>query len=143
MEHADDHGALPVERPERDHAQCPCRHGDDDATSTVLPGADAGARSRALEQELRRRDSDRQRPPAELDYGVPDHRDLAKGYLEKYSLMNLAKRFLIDRALIGEYEGRWLRIQEHLLNGPAFGGPLAHTAIDVTDIGVALLFEFK
>ncbi|MBB3172506.1 uncharacterized protein (TIGR02302 family) [Endobacter medicaginis] len=44
------------------------RHGDDDATSPVLPGADAGARSRALEEELRRRDSDRQRPPAELDY---------------------------------------------------------------------------
>lgn len=61
-------------------------------------------------------------PPAELDYGVPDHCALAKGYLEKYSLMNLAKRFLIDRALIGEYEGRWLRIQEHFLNGPAFGG---------------------
>lgn len=36
--------------------------------------------------------------------------------------MNLAKGFLIDRDLIGEYTGRWLEIRSHYLNGPAFGG---------------------
>ena len=36
--------------------------------------------------------------------------------------MNLAKGFLIDRDLIGDYAGRWLEIRSHYLNGPAFGG---------------------
>jgi D-alanyl-D-alanine carboxypeptidase len=60
--------------------------------------------------------------PRELGYEVPDQAGHATGYLEKYSLMNLIKRFVVDRAFIGGYEGRWLRIHEHYLNGPAFGG---------------------
>jgi D-alanyl-D-alanine carboxypeptidase len=36
--------------------------------------------------------------------------------------MNLAKGFLIDRDLIGDYSGRWLEIRSHYLNGPAFDG---------------------
>jgi CubicO group peptidase (beta-lactamase class C family) len=36
--------------------------------------------------------------------------------------MNLVKGFLIDRDLIGDYNGRWLEIRSHYLNGPAFGG---------------------
>ncbi len=60
--------------------------------------------------------------PAELDYVVSDPALHAEGYLEKYSLFNLAKGFLIDGALIGGYSGRWLRIAPHYLNGPAFGG---------------------
>jgi len=36
--------------------------------------------------------------------------------------MNLAKGFLLDRDLIGDYSGRWLEIRSHYLNGPAFGG---------------------
>ncbi len=56
-----------------------------------------------------------------LDYTiVPGNH--AAGYLEKYSLMNLGKRLLIDQALIGEYTGRWLSIRSHYVNGPAFGG---------------------
>lgn len=65
--------------------------------------------------------------PRELGYGVPDRRDHGKGYLEKYSLMNLVKGFLIDRELIGGYEGRWLQIHDHFLNGPAFGGLVGTT----------------
>jgi len=53
--------------------------------------------------------------------GVPH----AKGYLKKYSLMNLAKALLIDRELIGEYEEGWLHINDHHLNGPGFGGLIA------------------
>ena len=60
--------------------------------------------------------------PRELGYVVADPTHHATGYLEKYSLMNLAKAFLIDRELVGDYSGRWLAIRSHYLNGPAFGG---------------------
>jgi CubicO group peptidase (beta-lactamase class C family) len=58
----------------------------------------------------------------ELSYAIPDRASHAGAYLERYSLMNLVKGWLIDRSLIGEYEGSWLRIRDHYLNGPAFGG---------------------
>ncbi len=60
--------------------------------------------------------------PQELGYAILDSRNHAKGYLEKYSLMNVVKRVLIARPLIGEYEGRWLRLNDHYVNGAAFGG---------------------
>jgi CubicO group peptidase (beta-lactamase class C family) len=65
--------------------------------------------------------------PREFGYVVADPVHHATGYLEKYSLMNLAKGFLIDRELIGDYDGRWLRIQSHYPNGPAFGGVVGTT----------------
>jgi CubicO group peptidase (beta-lactamase class C family) len=58
----------------------------------------------------------------ELGYGIPDRAGHAKGYMEKYSLMNLVKRFVIASEWIGGYEDRWLQIHDHFLNGPAFGG---------------------
>ena len=61
-------------------------------------------------------------PSVDLGYVIPDAGRHAHGYLEKWSFMNLAKRLLIDRELIGDYEGSWLRIEPHYLNGPAFGG---------------------
>ena len=60
--------------------------------------------------------------PRQLGYVVADPAHHATGYLEKYSLMNVAKRLLIDRNLIGDYSDRWLEIRSHYLNGPAFGG---------------------
>lgn len=60
--------------------------------------------------------------PAELGYGVVSASGHAKGYLERRSLLNVLKGFLIDRALIGEYEGRWLHIRDHYVNGAAVGG---------------------
>jgi D-alanyl-D-alanine carboxypeptidase len=60
--------------------------------------------------------------PADLAYTIPDPTRHARGYLEKYSLINLGKRFLVDGDLIGGYEGRWLRIRDHYPNGAAFGG---------------------
>jgi CubicO group peptidase (beta-lactamase class C family) len=59
---------------------------------------------------------------ADLGYAIPDASRHAHGYLEKYSFLNLVKRLLIDRELIGDYEGPWLRIEPHYMNGPAFGG---------------------
>ena len=58
----------------------------------------------------------------EMSYNIPGAAYHAIGYLEKYSLMNLLKGLLIDLELTGAYEGRWLRIQPHYVNGPAFGG---------------------
>jgi CubicO group peptidase (beta-lactamase class C family) len=58
----------------------------------------------------------------EMSYTSPDPARQAVGYLEKYSLMNLLKGFLINRELIGGYEGGWLRLEPHYVNGPAFGG---------------------
>ena len=58
----------------------------------------------------------------ELGYAITDGTPHANGYLEKYSFLNLIKGAVIDRWYIGSYEGRWLRIEPHYLNGPAFGG---------------------
>jgi D-alanyl-D-alanine carboxypeptidase len=37
-------------------------------------------------------------------------------------LMNLVKRFVMAKELIGSYEGRWLHLHDHYVNGAAFGG---------------------
>jgi D-alanyl-D-alanine carboxypeptidase len=58
----------------------------------------------------------------EMDFVIPDESRHANGYVKKYSLMNLVKGFVIDRKFIGGYEGHWLRLNSHYLNGPAFGG---------------------
>jgi len=58
----------------------------------------------------------------ELGYAVPDPARHATGYLEKYSFTNLAKGFLVDAEYFGPYEGPWLTINPHYVNGPAFGG---------------------
>ena len=60
--------------------------------------------------------------PDALAYVIPDPNRHATGYLEKYSMMNLVKRFLIAPEFIGTYTGAWLQINSHYLNGPAFGG---------------------
>jgi len=61
----------------------------------------------------------------EASFLIVDPARQAKGYLAKRSLMNLLKGFLIDGELVGDYEGRWLHIRDHYLNGPAFGGLIA------------------
>ncbi len=60
--------------------------------------------------------------PRDLGYAIPDPTHHATGYLAKYSFMNLVKGFLIDDELVGEYDGRWLAIRSHYVNGAAFGG---------------------
>lgn len=59
-------------------------------------------------------------PPA-LGYVVPDSGH-AGGYIARYSFTNLMKTFLTDDRFWGDYEGNWLRVEDHHLNGPAFGG---------------------
>jgi len=58
----------------------------------------------------------------EMDFVIPDESRVAQGYLAKYSLMNLVKGFVIDSKFLGNYEGNWLRLKSHYLNGSAFGG---------------------
>jgi CubicO group peptidase (beta-lactamase class C family) len=58
----------------------------------------------------------------QMGFVIPDDIHHANGYLKKYALMNLLKAFLVDRKVVGEYEGRWLRLNSHYINGPAFGG---------------------
>jgi len=52
----------------------------------------------------------------------------ASGYLEKWSWLNLLKRFVIDSAYFDRYEGSWLKIRSHYVDGPAFGGLIGTTA---------------
>jgi CubicO group peptidase (beta-lactamase class C family) len=63
--------------------------------------------------------------PSDAGFTIPDASNQAKGYLKKYSFMNLFKSFLLDGKFIGDYEERWLHINDHYLNGPGFGGMVA------------------
>jgi len=58
----------------------------------------------------------------EIGCEVIDKQNHAKGYLNKYSFINLAKYFVMDKKIWGEYEGSWLRINNVYINGPSFGG---------------------
>ena len=60
--------------------------------------------------------------PQELGYEIVDPSHHAKGYLEKWSLLNLCKRVFVATELIGGYEDGWLRLNGHHVNGAAFGG---------------------
>jgi D-alanyl-D-alanine carboxypeptidase len=60
--------------------------------------------------------------PRQIGFVIPDPLNHAKGYLGKYSMMNLLKGFLTEGNLWGDYEGKWLEVASHYVNGPAFGG---------------------
>jgi CubicO group peptidase (beta-lactamase class C family) len=60
--------------------------------------------------------------PEELGYCIPDLRMHARGYLEKYSLLNLLGPVLLERRFIGPCTGRWREIRPHYIDGAAFGG---------------------
>ncbi len=59
---------------------------------------------------------------AQLGYEVPDGVPHACGYLERYSLFNLLKSWLIEPALVGQPFGSWVLLRELYPDGPAFGG---------------------
>ena len=62
--------------------------------------------------------------PAEIDFKINDPSNHAKGYLAKYSFINLIKGFVTNKEVWGEYEGSWLRVKDVYLDGPAFGGAI-------------------
>jgi D-alanyl-D-alanine carboxypeptidase len=61
-------------------------------------------------------------PANEMGFAIPDPAAHAKGYLARYSMINLLKGFVTDSKYWGNYEGNWLQLKSHQLNGPAFGG---------------------
>lgn len=64
----------------------------------------------------------------EIGFKINDVDNHAKGYLKKYSFMNLFKSFMIDNYVWGLYEGPWLHINNVYLNGPALGGAIGSAA---------------
>ena len=62
--------------------------------------------------------------PHEIGFLIVDENNHAKGYLKKWSFMNLFGRFFIDRSVLGDYEGSWLHIKNVYVNGPSFGGAI-------------------
>jgi D-alanyl-D-alanine carboxypeptidase len=58
----------------------------------------------------------------DINFTIFDAANHANGYFAKYSLMNLVKGLILDKKFLGGYEGSWLRLRNHHLNGPAFGG---------------------
>jgi D-alanyl-D-alanine carboxypeptidase len=60
--------------------------------------------------------------PEEIGFTFNESAPHAKGYLAKYSFMNLVKGFVTDKAVWGNSEGNWLPIKDVYVNGPAFGG---------------------
>lgn len=58
----------------------------------------------------------------EMAFLIPNLARHANGYLARFSLMNLLKGFLLERKFFGGPEGSWLRLEHHVLHGPAFGG---------------------
>jgi len=62
--------------------------------------------------------------PDKISFEIIAPKDHAKGYLAKYSFMNLLKGLLTDEEIWGGYEGRWLHIKDVYINGPSFGGAI-------------------
>jgi CubicO group peptidase (beta-lactamase class C family) len=60
----------------------------------------------------------------EIAFTISDPGMHAKGYLAKYSFMNLVKGFVTRREVWGDYEGRWLHIRNVYVDGPSFGGAI-------------------
>jgi CubicO group peptidase (beta-lactamase class C family) len=58
----------------------------------------------------------------EIGFIIPDNH--AKGYLKKWSFMNIFGRFFIDSNVLGGYENSWLHIKDVYMNGPAYGGAI-------------------
>jgi len=64
-------------------------------------------------------------PANEIGFVIPSRDNHAKGYLPRWSFLNLIKSFVIESKFIGGYENTWLHVHDHYLNGPAFGGIVA------------------
>lgn len=58
----------------------------------------------------------------QMDFIVHEPSNHAKGYLGKYSFMNLVKGLVTDRNVWGPNEGKWIQVKSNYVNGPAFGG---------------------
>jgi len=64
-------------------------------------------------------------PPEEAAFVIPARERHARGYLPRWSFMNLVKGFLIDDRFVGEVQGSWVQVNDNYLDGAAFGGIVA------------------
>lgn len=58
-------------------------------------------------------------------FDAPQKENHAAGYLPRWSWMNLIRPFLTDASVWRDYEGSWLRLNDHHVDGPGFGGLVA------------------
>lgn len=63
----------------------------------------------------------------EISFTIVDPDNNAKGYLKRFSFMNLFKGFLLDSKYYSDYEDNWLNINDVYLNGASFGGLIGST----------------
>lgn len=56
------------------------------------------------------------------------YRGETQGYLERFSVLNLLRPLITDRWIAGKRKGRWVEIEPHYVNGPAFGGAIGTAA---------------
>jgi len=58
----------------------------------------------------------------DMSYEITNLRRHATGYLERFSIINLARPLLFDRRLIAGSIEHWVAVKPHYADGPAFGG---------------------
>ena len=61
-------------------------------------------------------------PDSEVGFVIPSSQHHAKGYLPKWSWMNIIRPLVVDSKFAGDYEEGWLHVYDHYLNGSSFGG---------------------
>ena len=62
--------------------------------------------------------------PEDIGFLILEGRIPAKGYLKKWSFMDIAGRFLIDDEVFGGTEGAWRHVRNLYPDGPSFGGAI-------------------
>ncbi|HLP50702.1 MAG TPA: serine hydrolase domain-containing protein [Chitinophagales bacterium] len=61
--------------------------------------------------------------PAQLGFLINDDAQHAKGYVKRYSFLNLMLTFLIDKSkYMGGAEGEWKPFKDYYVNGVSYGG---------------------
>jgi D-alanyl-D-alanine carboxypeptidase len=59
---------------------------------------------------------------SEMGFTIAPHNIQAKGYLARFSFMNLLKGLLLKPGMVGEKEGSWVYLKPVYVNGKAYGG---------------------
>ena len=58
-----------------------------------------------------------------LRFDISHHEHLAKGYQKRWSLLNLALGFFIDKSkVMHQVEGKWISFKQQYVNGASYGG---------------------
>jgi len=62
--------------------------------------------------------------PDDIGFIINDVENHAKGYLKRWSFLNLIGGFLMEKDLFGDNENGWIHIRNVHQNGPAYGGAM-------------------